>query len=260
MLRRIREPFGKAGLIVAIVALVAALGGGAFAASGLTGKQKKEVRKIAMQLAGQDGAQGAAGQPGPAGQKGDTGAAGTKGADGANGTNGIDGTNGKAGKNGDSVTVIPLSSGDANCPSGGAKFTNLTGSAFACNGEGGGGGYPEQLPPGRTMTGFWEVQGTLGITQDFGAGPWAVSTISYPLPLATPPVEKLLLADSPTEEEEDKCPGSATSPEAAPGVLCLYPLGAGLTLKSVITTTFGAVLLFAETDKSFGSWAVTAAP
>ena len=60
MSRRIREPFGKAGLIVAIVALVAASVGGAYAANhnggkhhkksknnaGLNGKQKKQVKNI----------------------------------------------------------------------------------------------------------------------------------------------------------------------------------------------------------------------
>ena len=44
-IRAAREPFGKAGLIVAIVALVAAIGGTALAASGLNSKQKKEVDK-----------------------------------------------------------------------------------------------------------------------------------------------------------------------------------------------------------------------
>ncbi|MBA3867401.1 MAG: hypothetical protein H0X42_13840 [Solirubrobacterales bacterium] len=45
---RIHQKLGTAGFIISIVALVAALGGGAYAASGgLSGKQKKEVEKIA---------------------------------------------------------------------------------------------------------------------------------------------------------------------------------------------------------------------
>jgi hypothetical protein len=76
-IRAIREPFGAAGLVVAIVALVAALGGGAYAASGgLNGKQKKEVAKIAKRFAGKPGARGATG---PAGAKGATGAPGAPG-------------------------------------------------------------------------------------------------------------------------------------------------------------------------------------
>ena len=58
-IRAIREPFGTAGLIVACVALVLALTGAAFAAAGLTGKQKKEVEKIAKKYAGKPGAAGA---------------------------------------------------------------------------------------------------------------------------------------------------------------------------------------------------------
>ena len=78
-IRANREPFGKAGLTVAIVALVFAMIGGAYAAGTLTGKQKKEVEKIAKKFAGKngsaglqgssgkDGSPGAAGQPGPPG-------------------------------------------------------------------------------------------------------------------------------------------------------------------------------------------------
>jgi hypothetical protein len=72
--RRLKEPFGKAGLTVAMLALVVAMAGGAYAATGggngkaataskakskksknknsnagLSGKQKKEVKKIAKQ-------------------------------------------------------------------------------------------------------------------------------------------------------------------------------------------------------------------
>ncbi|MCW2987260.1 MAG: hypothetical protein JWM24_198, partial [Solirubrobacterales bacterium] len=50
--RRLREPFGKAGLTVGVIALVMALVGGAYAAGALTGKQKKEVEKIAKKFAG----------------------------------------------------------------------------------------------------------------------------------------------------------------------------------------------------------------
>jgi collagen type VII alpha len=79
-IRAIREPFGTAGLVVAIVALVAALGGGAYAASGgLNAKQKTEVTKIAKRFAGRTGAQGPRGNAGPAGAKGNTGSPGAPG-------------------------------------------------------------------------------------------------------------------------------------------------------------------------------------
>lgn len=71
-----REPFGKAGLTVAVVALVFAMIGGAYAAGTLTGKQKKEVEKIAKKFAGKNGS---AGQPGSPGKDGSPGAAGQPG-------------------------------------------------------------------------------------------------------------------------------------------------------------------------------------
>jgi hypothetical protein len=95
---RIHQKLGTAGFVISIVALVAALGGGAYAAkAGLTGKQKKEVENIAKKYAGKPGSPGAAGSTGPAGAagaKGDAGAAGTAGAAGAPGAPGTPGKEG----------------------------------------------------------------------------------------------------------------------------------------------------------------------
>jgi len=91
MISRVREPFGKAGLIVAVVALVAALAGGAYAAGKLTSKQKKEVEKIAKKYAGKPGPQGPEGQQGPKGEPGAKGDAGPKGGQGSQGIPGAEG-------------------------------------------------------------------------------------------------------------------------------------------------------------------------
>jgi len=262
MLRRIREPFGKAGLIVAVIALVAALVGGAYAASGgLTGKQKKEVKKIAKEFAGKDGAQGPAGQAGSQGPKGDTGAAGANGSNGKDGEKGEPGENGKDGK---SVSIFSLAPGNGEgCDeTGGAKLTNGTETAFACNGKdgegGGGGGYPETLPSGHTMKGLWEVQGAQA-AHLFGS---AITTISFPLPLATAPTKTVVIfvGGGNTEEEETECPGTPEAPEAIPGVFCAYVQfePESITLKNGSPTTFGALMIFAENDTAVGSWAVTA--
>jgi Collagen triple helix repeat (20 copies) len=98
-IRSAREPFGKAGLTVAILALVLAMVGGAWAAAGLTGKQKKQVIKIAKKYAGKPGAAGPAGSAGPVGP------AGPKGETGAAGGEGKAGTNGEPGKEGSPWTV-----------------------------------------------------------------------------------------------------------------------------------------------------------
>ncbi len=117
-IRSIREPFGTAGLIVACLALVLALTGAAFAAAGLTGKQKKEVKSIAKQFAGKPGAPGAAGAPGPAGPagpKGDTGAAGPEGEEGPKGLQGSQGPKGEkgeAGEDGETGFTATLPSGE----------------------------------------------------------------------------------------------------------------------------------------------------
>lgn len=96
MLHRIHRKLGTAGLIVAVVALVVALGGAAFAAGGgLTGKQKKEVTKIAKKYAGKPGAaglQGPQGPIGPAGAPGQQGKEGAKGPEGPTGPQGPEGS------------------------------------------------------------------------------------------------------------------------------------------------------------------------
>lgn len=92
MLERIHRQFGTAGLVVAVVALVAALGGGAVAATGggplaassakksagLTSKQVKEVEKLAKKFQG-TGPAGPQGQPGPKGDPGSKGEVGSRG-------------------------------------------------------------------------------------------------------------------------------------------------------------------------------------
>ncbi len=267
MLRRLHDRLGTAGLIIAVIALVAALCGSAFAARGaLTGKQKKEVKKIAKTYAGKDGkdgAQGPAGQNGAQGPKGDAGAAGADGKDGEPGLDGkpgIDGTNGTNGEDGESVTIIPLEVGDGNCGEGGAKFTNGSGSAYACNGKSGSGGDPTILPSGKTMKGYWELLGDAAVH----FGPAAFTMISFPQRVVTAPTETILISfvNGNTEEEVEKCPGEVEAPEATPGVLCLYEFFSetGLTLNTEFggPSEFGAALIFGETEEGVGSWAVKA--
>jgi hypothetical protein len=128
-IRQLKEPFGKAGLTVAILALVLALVGGAYAAGGLTKSQEKQVTKIAKKYAGKPGAAGPAGPQGPAG------AAGANGKDGAAGAAGKDGTNGQPGTNGKSVTVAAATG--IHCPEVGGVIVEVAGSndpKDVCNG------------------------------------------------------------------------------------------------------------------------------
>jgi hypothetical protein len=261
MLTRIHQRLGTVGFVISIVALVAALGGGAYAASGgLTGKQKKEVEKIAKKYAGQPGSPGATGPAGSAGAKGDTGSVGANGTNGSPGEKGDRGEKGNAGNPGESVTIISLNPGEGGCVGGGVKFVNGSGEGHACNGEngtGGGGGYPETLPSGRTETGLWESLGESGFT----SSGITETTISFPLPLAAAPTETVLISRTSTVEEDEKCPGSFVEPKAAGGggILCVYPQSnEAVSPFFGVPFTFGAGLFFPEDEKLIGSWAVKA--
>ena len=140
-IRAAREPFGKAGLVVAIVALVAAIGGTALAATKLNSTQKKEVEKIAKKYAGKPGANGTNGTNGTNGSPGEKGAPGSPGA---------------KGENGKSVTVteIPAAPGEA-CEEQGGALVQQEGApegTEVCNGTT---GFTSTLPKGKTETGFW---------------------------------------------------------------------------------------------------------
>lgn len=257
MISRIHRRLGTTGFAIAIVALVAALGGGAYAASGgFSAKQKQEIRKIAKGVV-QPGPQGPAGTPGSQGLPGPQG---PTGATGEQGPRGEKGEKGERGFKGESPFVIPLepNNGTGHCEEGGgAKFVNETGEAFACNGEGGEGGeggFPETLPSGHTAAGFWQVIGESGVI----LGESAVAMISLPLPLATPPTETIMINAGSSAEDQAKCPGEAGEPKATPGVFCLYESSGSVTFQSAFVAKFGAVVFFNKTDKGFGSWAVQA--
>jgi len=160
-IRAIREPFGTAGLVVAVIALVLALTGAAFAAAGLNGKQKKEVEKIAKKYAGKPGKDGA---PGAAGK---------------DGTNGTNGAPGEKGANGKSVAVTPIASGGSKCGGRAGAEVKQEGAGTGtpvCEGSPWSAG--GTLPSGKTETGVWSV--SLPPTESF----FEVKVpISFPIPL-----------------------------------------------------------------------------
>jgi hypothetical protein len=272
MISRIRSRFGTAGLLLAVLALVVALAGTAFAAAKLTGKQKKEVEKIAKKFAGQDGKDGAPGGTGPGGPAGSPGPAGNAGAPGAPG---------KDGKDGKSIATSPASGTECVGGVGGTKF-EVEGSgtsSHVCNGKNGTPfDFPDTLPAGKTETGTW---GTAAATP---AGNKSFE-ISFPIPLAEAPDVVIVQAD---EESKPGCPGRGggefeegyipTTPEAEPGTLCVYIMadgeGAGV-INSAVTYEFegfeefqliggasptGTILngSCSSTCALAGSWAVTA--
>jgi hypothetical protein len=258
MFNRIHQKLGTAGFIISIVALVAALGGGAYAASGaLTGKQKKEVEKIAKKYAGKPGAPGAAGTSG------------------TNGTNGKDGTNGKGGEPGKSVTVSATSA----CAEGGitVKVEGAASGQEVCNGEEGEPGEEGSpwvaggvLPPEQTETGSW--------TSSVFAESETYVPISFTLPLPSDLDGSHVLyvpgtGTVPAQCDDGVVPNaSAAHPEADPGYLCVFRAGprqeiGGENIWKAANSsehgasTAGAILeLFNESSDNHanGTWAVRA--
>lgn len=217
MIRGFREQVGIAGLVVAVVALVVALGGGAYAASGaLTGKQKKEVEKIAKKVGG---------QPGAAGPKGDTGPAGPAGANGdkgAAGQNGSSGTNGAPGSPGASVTGTPIAAGGECGSTTGVKYTLSGTPTKVCNGET---GFTATLPPGKTETGTWSI----AVPPTEKAFEFQ-EPISFPIPIAHASHEAFFFTPAQVRNEEfgtTGCKWELEKPNAKPestfaGALCVF--------------------------------------
>jgi hypothetical protein len=108
MFQTIRRHFNATG-VVAVIALVLAMSGGAYAASRYVITSTKQISpKVLKALkgsAGAAGAQGPAGPAGPAGSAGPQGAAGAKGETGATGLQGPEGKEGKAGATGFTKTL-----------------------------------------------------------------------------------------------------------------------------------------------------------
>ena len=201
MFSKIHSQFGTAGLILSVVAIVLALGGGAYAANNSATASK----------AGKPGPRGKTGATGPAGPQG---TAGPTGPAGTNGTNGAPGEKGTAGANGKSVVA---SAAGGSCSKGGTKF-EVEGSGKSekvCNGET---GFTETLPEGKTETGdfFARVNGIDGANvpaQDL------ITSSSFNIPLTSRPHIIFVSVGKPTPTG---CLGNVENPGAEAGNLCIF--------------------------------------
>lgn len=218
MLSRVHNKLGTAGLIVAVVALIAALGGAAFAASGkLTSTEKKEVKKIAKQVA-KPGPAGAAGPAGPQGPKGDSG---PKGDQGPKGDIGNTGSKGEAGMCSEESPECNLAAGGTltglYSVAAGKEESDLANISFPVRVSPAPIAlYPleavskvlgaELKNPGEGSYGFIDPDSSVSLYSVAGAFP------------ATPEEE-----EEAAEAYEEACPGSFEEPEASAGFLCIYP-------------------------------------
>jgi hypothetical protein len=214
-LKRVKKRFAASGpgLTIGVIAIVLALTGGAIAASGgLSGTQKKEVKKIAQTEAKKFAKQGAKGDPGPAGPMG------------SQGGKGDTGTPGADGKDGKSAEVTSFNGPKGVCAEGGAEVKSATPAVLICNGEEGEPGEPGSpwtaggtLPSGATETGSWAMNGTASDTEGI------LAAISFPIPYEFPlKAAHVHIGEEGEAGFVDSCPGTAAKPSAPPGELCVY--------------------------------------
>lgn len=254
MLSSIRKHLNP-GTATALVALVFAMSGGAFAATGglgspgghdgtaVAGVAKVKKRSKATGKAGPrgpQGKQGPQGLEGPAGKEGPSGPEGKEGKQGLRGKEG-EGKEGPAGqpgtngKEGETVTVTTLAQGSAGCPEGGAEFSDSSGSATACNGKSAGG----TLEPEGVEQGLWSMQSNPANSgfkipeqkYDFAE---TEAIISFPEPLPGEDFDRVSIHYVPLSvEHTEACPG-AKAEESVPGTLCVY----GVTEKPSLVAEF----------------------
>lgn len=251
---------------VAVVALVFAMAGGAYATKKYLITSTKQISPSVLKKL--KGAHGVTGATGPAG------AAGPQGPAGANGKDGLNGSNGSNGKDGVSVTAETASASE--CKTGGTKFTSVSGASHVCNGTNGQTGFTETLPVGKSERGQWLI-----VAQSGAESAYYFTTISFPIPLAAAlpaaNVHLIGVEEGAGEQKESpaiasgECTGSWKSPGAGSKDLCVFtdpegtvgnlvatenlesenPGGAGVS-GAALRAGFGTGLFLVK-----GSWVVT---
>jgi hypothetical protein len=253
------------GTLIAFVALVFAITGGAFAATGggdnggspakagasagdSTVVAVAAKKKAPKSTRGPAGPRGATGPTGPAGPAGATGAKGENGAVGPLGPQGPQGTQGPEGKEG--AQGEPGTSGTT--------------------------GFTETLPEGKTETGVWSIFYKATAAEDPASSP-----ISFAIPLSERPQPAHFIGKEEGENEPHQsllipeiCKGTSAHPQAVKGNLCVFAstlinvhgfteLGAkSIGVDPIAEGTTGAQLILASEKEGLtvasGTWAVTA--
>jgi Collagen triple helix repeat (20 copies) len=259
MLKAVRRQFNPATLL-ALVALVFAMTGGAYAVTGggksgshataQAAKKKGKSKKSKGGERGPAGPRGPEGKQGPAGPAGPQGPAGAEGKAGANGKDGANGINGGAGE---SVTMSHLGPGQEQCEEGGVKLTVSGNAETICDGERGAKGAEgpqgpqgpkgeegkpgviqpgnpvgtaQPLPPEATETGVW----SFGPLPEGLGGAQYEAVASFPIPLSKrlEPTQVHIIDYAGEEivggaaQPQTACKGNLEAPTAAPGNLCVY--------------------------------------
>jgi Collagen triple helix repeat (20 copies) len=231
MFSSFRNHFGIPG-VIAVIALVFAMLGGAYAANDSGGGKATASAK------------GPRGPKGPKGAKGATGAAGPQGLAGPAGANGKDGANGSDGSKGATGATGATGKGTTG-PTGPTGSTGATGQT----------GFTETLPSGKTETGV--VQGIAD------GGKNLQTSISLPIPLAA-----VISGENVHLAPNANCPGTVEVPKAEPGHACFYPSYNVQSLQFSNPTTFaqgigqtgalGSIVSESANEILLLTWAVSA--
>jgi hypothetical protein len=213
--------------VIAIVALVLAMTGGAIAAKKYvitsTGQIKPNVLnqlKGKQGKTGKTGAQGAAGAAGPAGPAGPAGKEGPAGPEGEPGPAGATGPKGTTGQNGQNGPTGVTGATGNNGTTGATGVTGATGPEGVCSTV-----TTCTLPVGVTETGTWSMGTYLGPTLEpleaISNPVWAPISFAIPLAAALPEAKVHYIAVGETPSG-DCAGGTAAAPKAASGSLCIY--------------------------------------
>jgi hypothetical protein len=260
----LRTRFGIPG-VIATVALVFALTGGAFAAKYLITSTKQISPSVLKKLKGAKGPAGAAGPAGAQGPAGLAGAAGARGADGARGATG------PAGANGQSVTTEAIGPFEDCDDQEGVRID--PGDHVICDGKPGTNGTNGSpwvvgtAPSGAILKGTWSIPNVTAA----GANERFPVPISFGVPVAG--AETVVLREDgqpdPLAGFGLECPGTSTNPQLSnlPGVICAYGQNmqrikpwttASLASNAAVFDKGGIVFIPESTEAGkvtgFGSW------